>query len=190
MFSHKEWFRSIPRPLEWCLMRIYFKVSWCCCRQHRGSHKMRKMKNTKERKPLWGQGEGDGLASCVPHHVHTHTHRHTHTRLILPLTCETSREGRVLELPSDPALSLPSPGTSMCLQKEWKLGRLGARSAVKGRARSGAAPVLLRGNDTKEVTEPGERAGFSLEPPAPSLTAEQGWAPWSGQSAPQPSSGD
>lgn len=37
---------------------------------------------------------------------------------------ETSGEGRVPELPADPALSLPSPCRSMCLQKEWKLGRL------------------------------------------------------------------
>lgn len=63
-------------------------------------------------------------------------------------------------------------------------------------SRVGAAPVLLHGNHTKKVPEPGQRAAFSLEPPAASLTAEQapvgssqGWAPQSGQSAAQPSSG-
>lgn len=49
---------------------------------------------------------------------------------------EASGEGRVLELPAGPALSLPSPGTSMCLQKEWKLGRLERR--VQSRVGSGA----------------------------------------------------
>lgn len=51
----------------------------------------------------------------------------------------SSGEGRVLELPADPALSLPSPCSSMCLQKEWKLGRLEPRT----QSRVGSGNELL-----------------------------------------------
>lgn len=94
-------------------MRIYFNVFWRCCRQHQGSHEVMKMeeKNTEERKPLWRQGEGDGLTGCAPllelwklRNYFYCTH-HLHNDIYL---CETSREGKVLELPLDAAaLSLP-----------------------------------------------------------------------------------
>lgn len=42
----------------------------------------------------------------------------------------------------------------------------GTNSTVKGRERRRTAPVLLRGNYTKKVTEAGERAAFSMEPPS------------------------
>lgn len=38
----------------------------------------------------------------------------------------------------------------------------GTKSTVKGREQRQTAPVLLRGNYTKKVTEAGERAAFSI----------------------------
>lgn len=58
---------------------------------------------------------------------------------------ETSGEGRVLELPADPALSLPSPCTSMCLQKEWKLGRLERRAQSRVGSRDKLLPFCSVG---------------------------------------------
>lgn len=52
-------------------------------------------KNIKESKTLWGQGEGDAPLGSAPHPLHNICL----WRLILPLVCEPSREGRVLELP-------------------------------------------------------------------------------------------
>lgn len=61
MFSHKEWFRSIPHPLECCLMRIYLKLLQTAVGQPQAEEDARE-KN--ERKSLWGQGEG---LQTVPH---------------------------------------------------------------------------------------------------------------------------
>lgn len=58
---------------------------------------------------------------------------------------ETSGEGRVLQLPADPALSLPSPCTSMCLQKEWKLGRLERRAQSRVGSRDELLPFCSVG---------------------------------------------
>lgn len=50
----------------------------------------------------------------------------------------------------------------------------GTKSAVKGRERRRTAPVLPRGNDTKKVTEAGERAAFSREPPSTVPDSQRG----------------
>lgn len=191
-FLHKEWFRSISHTPKWCLMRIYFKVSWCCCRQHQGSHKLRMMeeKNIEERKSLWGQGEGEGQA--VPHCWNPGSWEfivHTTPAQYLFVKAHPSphvwnfqgRKGAGAAL--DAALSLPAPGTSLCLQKEWKLGRRGARSSAQGGSWAGLSCSCSAPWESHQKGNT-ERAAFSSEPPAP--TAGQEWdLHRDGQSAPQ-----